>query len=313
MEPSSPSTGHLELGILFTILAFLSVAIMSAFGKAAAPSVSSGVLVFFQNSISLVLLLPWVLRGGSAGLKTGHLGLHVVRGGAGMLSQYFMFVALNFIPLVDAVLLVNAAPLFIPLITWIWLKQTVSGKMWMSLIIGFAGIVMILQPGASVFSWATPLAIVAGVFSAIALVTVGRLNLTEPSARILFYYFLISSILTTPLVIIKWSPPEPSAWLYLIGIGVTMAVAQFLLILAYEYASPSRVAPFNYSVVIFSGLIGWAVWNEVPNGLSLVGTLLVCAGGILSVTHHHKRQGAFPMVQARHGLVREHMSKEQMQ
>ncbi len=138
------------------------------------------------------------------------------------------------------------------------------------LIIGFIGIVLILQPGASVFSWATPLAIVAGVFSAIALVTVGRLNLTEPSARILFYYLL-----------------------YLIGIGLTMAIAQFLLILAYEYASPSRVAPFNYSVVIFSGLIGWAVWNEIPNVLSLVGTLLVCAGGILSVTHHHKRHGAF--------------------
>jgi drug/metabolite transporter (DMT)-like permease len=308
---SSPPTGNLGLGILFTVLAFLSVAIMSAFGKVAAPSVSSGVLVFFQNSISLVLLLPWVLRGGSAGLKTSHLGLHVVRGGSGMLSQYFMFVALNYIPLVDAVLLVNAAPLFIPLITYIWLKQSISGKMWVSLIIGFIGIVLILQPGASVFSWATPLAIVAGVFSAIALVTVGRLNLTEPSARILFYYFLISSILTTPLLIMRWSPPEPKAWMYLIGIGVTMAIAQFLLILAYEYASPSHVAPFNYAVVIFSGLIGWAVWNEIPNALSLVGTLLVCAGGILSVTHHHGRHGPFPMVQVRHGLVGTRISQEQ--
>ncbi len=57
-EPTSAPNGHLGLSILFTVLAFLSVAIMSAFGKAAAPSVSSGVLVFFQNSISLVLLLP---------------------------------------------------------------------------------------------------------------------------------------------------------------------------------------------------------------------------------------------------------------
>ena len=311
-EHSSPHTGNLGLGILFKVLAFLSVAIMSAFGKAAAPSVSSGVLVFFQNSISLVLLLPWVLRGGSADVKTSHLGLHVVRGGAGMLSQYFMFVALNYIPLVDAVLLVNAAPLFIPLIAWIWLKQTINGKMWASLIIGFIGIVLILQPGASVFSWATPLAIVAGVFSAIALVTVGRLNLTEPSARILFYYFLISSILSAPLVIIKWSPPNPKAWMYLIGIGATMAIAQFLLIVAYEYASPSHVAPFNYSVVIFSGLIGWIVWNHIPNALSWVGILLVCAGGILSCIHHHKRHGPFPLIQARHGVAKGQIPKEEI-
>lgn len=312
-DKSSPLSDNLGLGILFTVGAFLSVAIMSAFGKAAAPSVPSGVLVFFQNSISLVLLLPWVLRGGTEGLKTRHLGLHIVRGGSGMLSQYFMFVALNYIPLVDAVLLVNAAPLFIPLITWIWLKQGISGKLWVSLVIGFVGIVLILQPGASVFSWATPLAIVAGVFSAIALVTVGRLNLTEPSARTLFYYFLISSILTTPLLLIRWSPPEPQAWIYLIGIGVTMAIAQLLLILAYEHASPSQVSPFNYSVVVFSGLIGWIVWNEIPNALSLVGTVLVCAGGILSVTHHHRMHGPFPKARARHGSVKAHISAERIQ
>ena len=297
-EITEQRTGNLGLGILLTVLAFLSVAIMSAFGKAASKSISSGVLVFFQNSISLVLLLPWVIREGIGNLKTDHLGLHCVRGISGMLSQYFLFVALNYIPLVDAVLLVNAAPLFIPLITWIWLKHKISTRLWLSLVIGFVGIILILQPGRDVFSWATPLALVAGFFSAIALVTVGRLNTTEPSLRILFYYFLISTILTAPLLITKWSSPEPKAWIYLIGIGLTMAIAQLLLILAYEQASPSRVSPFNYSVVVFSGLIGWIAWNEVPNALSIIGTILVCAGGILSVIHYHQKHEPLSMNQA---------------
>ena len=304
--PETPTlrTGNLGLGILLTVFAFLSVAIMSALGKAASPSVSSGVLVFFQNSISLVLLLPWVIRDGIGNLKTEHLGFHCVRGISGMLSQYFMFVALNYIPLVDAVLLVNAAPLFIPIITWIWLKHRIGVRLWLSLVIGFVGIVLILQPGRDVVNWATPLALVAGVFSAIALVTVGRLNNTEPSLRILFYYFLISTILTAPLLITKWSPPGPMDWIYMIGIGVTMAIAQLLLILAYERASPSRVSPFNYSVVVFSGIIGWFVWNEVPNALSIVGTMLVCAGGILSVIHYHKKHEPLPMNQAMKLLVK---------
>ena len=297
-EITAQRTGNLGLGILLTVLAFLSVAIMSAFGKAASESISSGVLVFFQNSISLVLLLPWVIRDGIGNLKTEHLGLHCVRGISGMLSQYFMFVALNYIPLVDAVLLVNAAPLFIPIITWIWLKHRIGVRLWLSLVIGFVGIVLIIQPGRDVVSWATPLALVAGILSAIALVTVGRLNTTEPSLRILFYYFLISTILTAPLLITKWSPPEPEAWVYLIGIGLTMAIAQLLLILAYEQASPSRVSPFNYSVVVFSGIIGWIVWNEIPNALSIAGTILVCAGGILSVIHYHKKHEPLPMNQA---------------
>jgi drug/metabolite transporter (DMT)-like permease len=295
---------NLGLGILLTVLAFLSVAIMSALGKAASKSVSSEVLVFFQNSISLIILTPWVLRDGIRNLRTEHFGLHFVRGISGMLSQYFMFVALNYIPLVDAVLLVNAAPLFIPLITWVWLKQGISGRLWLSLVIGFVGIILILQPGGEVFNWATPLALLAGVFSAIALVTVGRLNFTEPSLRILFYYFLISTILTGPLLITKWSTPEPRAWIYLIGIGLTMAIAQLLLILAYEQASPSRVSPFNYSVVVFSGIIGWVIWNEVPNALSILGTILVCAGGILSVIHYHKKHEPLAMNQAMKLLVK---------
>ena len=300
-----PRTNNLGLGILLTILAFLSVAIMSAFGKAASSSVSSGVLVFFQNSISLVLLLPWVIRDGLGNMKTKHLGLHFVRGISGMLSQYFMFVALSHIPLVDAVLLVNAAPLFIPIITWIWLRHGISGRLWLSLLIGFVGIVLIIQPASGVFNWATSLALIAGIFSAIALVTVGRLNTTESSIRILFYYFLISTILTVPLLLTKWAAPEPKAWIYLIGIGIAMALAQLLLVLAYEQASPSRVSPFNYSVVVFSGIIGWIIWNEVPNTLSILGTILVCVGGILSVIHYHRKHGPFPINQHKDFLAKQ--------
>ena len=64
-----------------------------------------------------------------------------------------------------------------------------------------------------------------------------------------------------------------------------MALAQGLTILAYAQASPERRAPFNYSIVVFSALIGWVVWHETPNLLALVGIILVCVGGILSARH----------------------------
>jgi drug/metabolite transporter (DMT)-like permease len=287
---------NLRLGIVLTVLAFLCVAIMSAFAKAASASASAGVLVFFQNAISLLLLLPWVLWAGVADLKTQHLGLHVVRGIAGLLSQYFFFLALKYLTLLDAVLLVNAAPLFIPFVAWIWLKTRIERKLWLGLGIGFVGIILILQPTAGVFDWATPLALVAGAFSALALVAEGRLRATEPASRILFYYFLISSLLTAPLVIARWSPPEPRAWLWLLGVGVFMMASQLVLILAYTQASPARMSPLNYSVVVFAGLINWLVWDQVPNLLSAAGVVLVCAGGIVATIHHHKsRQGHRPV------------------
>ena len=268
---------------MLIVVAFFFVAVMSAFGKAAA-SVPAAVLVFFQNAISLALMLPWVLADGVPGLKTGRLPLHIVRALAGLLSQALFFVAVKRMSLVDAVLLVNAAPLFIPLVVLVWLRTPITTMVWAGLVIGFAGVLLILQPSPALLeNPAALIATAAALFSAIALVTVNQLSSTERPNIILFYYFLISTIAAAPFAIFGWSTPEPHDWWFLIGVGVFMALAQLFIILAYQYATAQTIAPFNYSVVVFSGLIGWLVWHHVPNGLALLGILLVCAGGILSI------------------------------
>lgn len=281
--PATPA--HAEnatLGGFLIVVAFLSIAIMSALGKAA-EHVPTGTIVFFQNFISLVLFLPWIFRHGVAEVKTSRTGLHILRALAGLLSQVLMFVAVKKMPLMDAVLLANSAPLFIPLITWAWLKEKISGVVWASLVVGFVGVIMILKPNAALVS--NPVALLAtsaAVFSAFALVTVNRLSTTETTERILFYYFLISSLATVPFAITQWHAPTRLEWTYLVGIGVFMAAGQLLIILAYRHASAGRIAPFNYSVVVFSGLIGWLVWKNTPDMLSLAGVILVTLGGILS-------------------------------
>jgi drug/metabolite transporter (DMT)-like permease len=138
------------LGALLIVLAFACVAVMSAFGKAA-KDVSTGHMVFFQNFISLILFSPWVLRKGFSELRTSRIWLHILRAVGGLLSQALMFAAVRKMPLVDAVLLSNSAPLFIPLVAWIWLKEKIGGIVWISLSVGFAGVILILaaQSGAA--------------------------------------------------------------------------------------------------------------------------------------------------------------------
>jgi len=270
------------LGGFLIVIAFLCVAIMSALGKAA-EHVPTGTIVFFQNFVSLLLFMPWVFRHGIRAVKTSRTGLHILRAVSGLLSQALMFVAVKRMPLMDAVLLSNSAPLFIPLITWAWLKEKISGVVWASLMVGFVGVILILKPNAALVS--NPVALIAtaaAVFSAFALVTVNRLSTTETTERILFYYFLISSVAAAPFAIADWRTPTEQEWMYLAGIGVFMAAAQLLIILAYRQASAGRIAPFNYSVVVFSGFIGWLVWKNTPDMLSLLGVILVTMGGILS-------------------------------
>ena len=270
-------------GTVLIVVAFFFVAVMSAFGKAAV-SVPASVLVFFQNAISLVIMLPWMLAHGVRELKTDRLPLHIVRALSGLLSQALFFVAVKRMSLVDAVLLVNAAPLFIPLVVLVWLRTPITTMVWAGLVIGFAGVLLILQPSAALIgNPAALIAAAAALFSAIALVTVNQLSSTDQPNTILFYYFLISTIAAAPFGIFDWATPDPHDWWLLVGVGGFMAMAQLFIILAYRHASAQSIAPFNYSVVVFSGLIGWLVWNHVPDRLALLGILLVCVGGILSI------------------------------
>jgi drug/metabolite transporter (DMT)-like permease len=275
--------GEVVVGSLLIVVAFLWVAVMSAFGKAAA-SVPTAVVVLFQNGISLLLLLPWVLRHGIGELQTTRLPLHVVRAISGLLSQALFFLAVKKMALVDAVLLVNAAPLFIPFVALVWMKVRITPIVAAGLVIGFVGVLLILRPSSAlVTNPAALLAIGAALCSAIALVSVNRLSSTDKPDTILFYYFLISTIAASPFAIYGWQTPAGTEWRYLAGIGVFMALAQLFIILAYQRATADRLAPFNYSVVVFSGLIGWLVWGNVPGLLAVTGIVLVCAGGTISI------------------------------
>lgn len=260
---------------------------MSAFSKEAT-GVPPLMILFLQYAISFLVFVSAALRLGWEHMKTEHLGLHIFRSVAGSVCQLLFFVAVKSIPLLDSVLLTNSAPLFIPLVIFVWFRKTVQPLVWVSLLVGLVGIVLIIKPGPQMFhSPASLIALVSGMFSALALVATNKLAETEPPVRILFYNFGVSTILLTPFAIWSWEPLNGRQWILLLGVGVFYAMTQLLIILAYRYASAAQLSPFNYTVVIFSGVLGWVLFGSVPDALSIAGTVLICAGGILSIETGH--------------------------
>ncbi len=284
----------LKRGILLITLAFLFSAVMSAFGKAAA-DIPPLLLLFFQYCISFLVFVPSGVRAGPQVLKTNHFFLQAFRSVAGSVCQLLFFVSVKSLPLMDAVLLSNAAPLFIPLIVYVWFRKTVQPVVWLSLFIGLIGIVMIIHPGAQMFrSPASLIALGAGLCSALALVATNRLSETEPPTRILIYNFGISTILLVPACIWAWKPLTLRDWELLLAVGAFYALTQYFIIRAYHYASAVEISPFNYTVVIFSGLLGWWVFGNMPSPAAILGTLLICAGGILSTRTGHREGYGHP-------------------
>jgi len=287
VETTAGAQKSLPLGILLITSAFFCAAVMSAFSKEAG-DVPALLLLFLQYAISFVVFLPALAREGMPLLKTDRFPLHVFRSVAGSVCQLLFFVSVKSIPLMDAVLLSNAAPLFIPLVVFVWCRKSVQPLVWASLTIGLVGIILIIKPGpAMLHNPASLIALSAAVFSAIALVATNRLSATEPPMRILLYNFGISTVLLIPVCIFAWKTPSLRDWILLAGVGGFYALTQYLIILAYRHASSAALSPFNYTVVIFSGILGWWLFGNVPGPTAILGTVLICLGGILSIRAGH--------------------------
>jgi len=273
----------LPRGALLMVASALLFAAMGEAVKMASAHLSNAMVVFFRNAFGLLALSPWLVRLGAKGLRTAAWREHLVRGLAGLASMYCYFYAIARLGLSEAILLNYSLPLFMPLIARAWLGETVPARLWRALGLGFLGIVLILRPGAGVFHPAALAALAAAVLAALAQVGVRRLTRTEPITRIVFYFALISTVVSGLPVLAVWTTPQRHVWPVLMAFGVLATLAQLLLTQAYSCAPAAQVGPFIYSSVVFAGLMDWWLWGRLPDAAFVAGAVLVCAAGILAL------------------------------
>ena len=118
---------------------------------------------------------------------------------------------------------------------------------------------------------------------AVSIVTTRELTLTEPTNRILFYYFSLSALFSLPLALVDWQPINPVSVPLILAISLSIWCIMWLYTKAYSYAKASVIAPISYCGVLFAGLLGWLFWQQVPDMMSIIGAVLIIGGGIGSV------------------------------
>lgn len=274
---------RLGLGIAICLLAYVFFVTASSIVwsfKAIFPTIQ---ILFFLNFISFICILPVALRKGVHNLKTDFFPIHLLRDIAGVLSYYLYYVAIRFLNLTDATTLNYTAPFFVPIVWWIWMKERIDRHVWWSIIVGFIGVAIILNPTRQIFQEGFTFGLLAGVFSAIAVCALRVLNLKKESmSRTLFYYFLVGTLLSAPFASIYWVHPTPLQWLKLLGVGLSTVTAQMLLTVAFRYGTASFLSPLGYSTIVYAALSSWMIFDIQPGLRSLLGTLLIIAGGVLT-------------------------------
>ena len=269
----------LRQAALLTVAAEFCFAAMGVAIKSVSAELSTAMIVFVRSAIMIAVLGPWLSRAGQAGLRTRRPWLHLLRGLAGVSAMFCFFYAIAHIPLAQAWLLKLSAPLFIPLIALAWLREPVGARVALAVTLGFVGVYLVLAPGGAQASPVAWIALAGGAFAAVAKTSIRRLSSTEPAARTVFYFGVVSTVVSAPFALSDCTAPSPTGWLWLVMIVAFATAGQLLMTRAFAHAPAGSVGPFAYSSVVFASLWGDLLWDETPGPWTIAGAALIVAAG----------------------------------
>ncbi|MFG1344751.1 DMT family transporter [Xanthobacter autotrophicus DSM 431] len=277
-------------GIGLQLCATFFFAIMSALVRVVAQDVPSGQIVFTRSLFGLIPVAVWIAwngRMGTALITRTPLG-HVVRGLVGVTAMWMAFAALAFIPLAEAIAFSYATPLVTVVLAAILLGERVPAHRWEVLMVGLAGILLMLWPS---FSHATPgasrapligaaLALAGAVGAGFAITQVRHLTRTETSEAIVFYFSLVAALAGLVTAPFGWVIPDGATALVLVGMGLAGGVGQICMTAANRYAPASLVAPLNYATLLWATGFGIFIFGEWPDPLVAAGAGVVVVAGL---------------------------------
>lgn len=250
-----------------------------------------GSLIWFRYVIHLAfMLLLLAPRMGIGLVKTARPGLQLLRGALLVGSTAFFYLSLRYLPLAEAAAISFIGPVLTTVLSGPLLGEKVSRRQWAAVSLGFAGVLVIVRPGGGVFAPQAvfPLA-TALCFSLYQIVTRQVAGRENPMTT-LFYTALVGAGLTSLALPLSWQTPTPAQFGTMVAIGLLGGAGHFLLIRAVSHASPMALAPFAYSQLVWSTLLGWIAFGDFPGGGSLLGMLIVIAAGLLAVNWRHMRR-----------------------
>lgn len=276
---------NLKKALLFAITFSVFSSLMSFFVKTASNYTTDSVIVFFRFLFSLfyisMILSFHRYKNRPVTLRTNCFGMHVLRAFSSYAGQFALFYSLQYIPLADANSLYMTNPLFIPILGMFFLGNKIKFINWTAIIIGFIGVILVLNPGREIFQFASLGALLSGVFVAISLLGIHELGKKDSVTTIMFYYFSLAFIISGIVVLFNWKTPDLHMLSLLLMVGLMSTLCQECLVRALVNAPARIVSPFLYTTIVFSGLLDLIVWNRVPSLVSLVGIIVICTGSIL--------------------------------
>lgn len=258
------------------VLPFLDV-VAKTLGNQAVPVLQ---IVWARMAMGTVMTVPLAWHAaGPRGLVPERIGLHGLRAMLLILATFCFFFALRFLPIADALAVFFVQPLLVTALSPLVLKERVGPRRWAAVGIGFLGTMIIIRPGLQAFNPGTVLALGAGTCLALYFLLTRRIAGRDPAMVTTFRTSLLGTVLVSAVVWLVWVPPTPLQWALFLALGFISTLGHGLIVMAYDRAEASLLAPLAYTEMVMAVAVGWWFFGDFPDLWTFVGVavLISCA------------------------------------
>ena len=298
-----PTREEVRRGIFYMVLSVAVFSVVNALVKFEEAVYPVSQVVCFRSVFALLFSCALVHRdGGFSILRTNRMAEHIGRGTLQFISMICIFVAYHLMPLADAVAVTFSSPLFLTLLSIPLLGERVGRHRWAAVIVGFVGVMIMVQPGPGTFSVGSLLALANAALGASVTIALRRMSLTERPAALVTYQALVATALSLLTLPFGWVTPTWQGAIGLGSIGLVSGFGQILWTQAFKMVPAAILAPFSYTSMIWSIAFGYLIWGDLPTPLLIVGACVVASSGLYILYRETvRRQSRKPVLAAAAG------------
>lgn len=271
-------------GLALAVIGVLFLTANDAVSKYLVETYPVGQVICLRQAATLLVILPyamWITGWGALRVVSwrGQLTRGLLFAGGSAL----MVLGLSVLPLATVITIMFASPMFIAAFSAPLLSERVTLNRWVAILGGFAGVVIVVRPGAAAFEWALLIPVACALVNAFRDISTRWLARTETSIAILLWSTVIVTAVAATTAPFGWQPLTGTATAWFVAVGVFNAGAHFFLIEALRLAEVAVIAPVRYTALIWATMMGFLVWGELPDGWVLTGAAVIVASGLWMV------------------------------
>ena len=270
-------------GIVLMLLAFLFIAALDATSKHLAQTYAVPLLVWARYTVHCLLMLIFLAPSMRARLLVTRRPLAQVTRSLLLIGMTgLMMAAFRLMPLAETTSLLFITPMFVTLLAGPCLGERIGMGRWLAAIAGFAGALLVARPGGSLSGPGSLLVLGAALCYSLYQIQTRQMSLYENTFTMLFYTALTGTVVMSLALPWFWDGPLPGLAdaLLFVALGIFGGMGQYLMTRAFRHAPASTLSPFMYGQIIWATLLGWQVFGQVPDGLSVLGMAIIVGSGL---------------------------------